>query len=123
MKSLYLISIVGLMTYSMGAAADSKVSSSKAAKAREVVFENQLVEGKKTWLPSTVKAQDGEHLTFRLVNKLGAAHGFYIKGYTEPVIVTGNSTKILPEVVAKKGTYAVKCHLHPAHVGAQIIVK
>ena len=122
MKRLYLITMVGLLTYSAGAVAGSKPTSSKA-KVREVVFENRLVEGKKTWLPSIVQANNGESLRFKLINKLNAPHGFFIKDYTEPVIVKGNSTKILPVIVAKKGTYAVKCHLHPAHVGAQIVVK
>ncbi len=91
---------------------------------QEVVFENKLVGDKKVWLPAEVKVKDGTSVTIKLINTLPEPHGFDLPGYADKVVVQANETKTLKSFKAnKKGKHAITCQLHPAHVGAALIIE
>lgn len=88
----------------------------------QVIFSNILEDGKKVWLPKSITLVPGEY-EFVLRNHLSEPHGFEIKGMTKmPIVVPKNGTKLV-RVNAKKGNYDIKCHMHPAHVGAKLVVQ
>lgn len=99
-------------------------ATSFAAAKQEIVFENKLVDGKKVWLPAEAKVKDGTDVTIKLVNTLPEPHGFDLPGYADKVVVQANETKVLKTFKAnKKGKHAISCQLHPAHVGAALIIE
>jgi plastocyanin len=77
--------------------------------------------GVKVWLPSTIVAHPGERVTLKLDNKLGAVHGFSIDEYGIHVLVPGAGTQEVT-FTAKKGASRFYCHLHPAHIGGDLLV-
>ncbi len=99
-------------------------ASAQAASKQEVVFENKMVDGKKTWLPAEVKVKDGTDVTIKLVNTLPEPHGFDLPGFADKVVVQANESKTLKTFrAAKKGKHLISCQLHPAHIGATLIVE
>ena len=88
-----------------------------------IKFEAKEVNGAKVWLPkeSTVKA--GESVTLEVHNSLTAPHGFKIDGYVPETDIGAGQTKIFTITPKAKGVLKVTCHLHPAHVGAEIKVQ
>lgn len=125
---LRTIIVVSVFFSAMNASAtDKKVKPAaadhQAASGQTLVFENKMVDGKKTWLPAISSVDIAEKVTIKLVNTLPEPHGFEIAGITR-VEVKGNETKEVVLAGLKKGqTYDIKCHLHPAHVGAKLAVK
>lgn len=65
-------------------------------------------------------------LTFKLINKMDADHGFAIDGMKvkqvvkpgEEVTVTVDRGDIAPGV----GVFKFYCHLHPSHVGGSLVL-
>ena len=90
--------------------------------ASEITFENKLFEGKKTWLPKLTEVAAGK-TTLKIVNTLAEPHGFNIPGIADSLVIQPNETKVVKDVVLKAGKYPVNCQMHPAHVGAEIVVK
>ncbi len=85
--------------------------------------------GVKRWEPATFIAYEGERIQFKLYNRISAksgvvAHGFAIAAFNVKVeIAADNKDPVLVEFVADKaGLYDINCHLHPAHVGGQLLV-
>jgi hypothetical protein len=101
-----------------GAAGAKKVDGSTEL----VTFTSKMVNGKKTWLPAEVHVKNGHHIAITLKNELPEPHGFQIVGLVEPVVVGPHETKTVLAVPTKPGTYKATCQLHPAHVGATLIV-
>lgn len=92
------------------------------AKVDKVTFTNKLVDGKKTWLPAEATAKAGDKLEITLINTLAEPHGFSAPGLTQDIVVNANETKVVTVEKTKKGTYAFKCQLHPAHVGGKVTI-
>jgi hypothetical protein len=90
--------------------------------ASEITFENKLVDGKKTWLPKMTEVAAGK-TTVKIVNTLAEPHGFNMPGVANSLVIQGNETKVLKDVDLKAGKYSVSCQMHPAHVGADVVVK
>ena len=87
-----------------------------------LTFTTVEIQGKKVWLPVSTQIVPGKYL-LQLKNTLSAPHGFEIKGLTaKAIVVPANGSKSV-EVDAKKGDYKITCHMHPAHVGATLVVK
>ncbi|NRA63314.1 MAG: cupredoxin domain-containing protein [Pseudobacteriovorax sp.] len=100
--------------------------------ASSIEFTNKLVGDKKTWVPATdnIKLKKGDVVKVTLVNKLEGAHGFFIQGMTDPILVPGKvkggavpTMTFSMKVTDKPGTYEFKCHMHPAHVGGKFTVQ
>lgn len=82
---------------------------------------NVTASGAKIWLPSTVATRSGQQVSLVLDNKLDEAHGFAIDDYGIRVVVQPKSKQTVT-FTAKPGVSRFYCHLHPAHVGGQVIV-
>ena len=105
----------------IGLALSGSSFAAKTAKPTTLIFTNIMHDGKKVWIPRSTDVVPGKY-TFELVNNLAAPHGFEIKGLVKPVVVPAHGKKQVT-VDMKKGNYKISCHMHPAHVGAEIIVK
>jgi plastocyanin len=92
-------------------------------KAEVIKFEAKEVNGAKVWLPKEWTAKAGKPLTVEAHNSLTAPHGFKIEGYVQDQTIGAGETKSFTFTPKKSGTLKVTCHLHPAHVGAEIKVQ
>ena len=90
---------------------------------KNATFTNKLIDGKKTWLPTTYTFKVGQDVALKLVNTLADPHGFSAPGLTEDIVVLGGQTKTINFSPKKAGVYPYKCQLHPAHVGGTIIIE
>lgn len=88
-----------------------------------IKFDAKEVNGAKVWLPKDSTAKAGEPVTLEVHNSLTAPHGFKIDGYVPETTVGAGETKSFTFTPKSKGVLKVTCHLHPAHVGAEITVK
>jgi hypothetical protein len=93
----------------------------KAATA--IKFDAKEVKGAKVWLPKESTAKLGEPVTLEVHNSLEAPHGFKIEGYVPETAIGAGETKTFTFTPKEKGVLKVTCHLHPAHVGAEIKVQ
>ena len=91
---------------------------SEHKKSEVIKFEAKEVNGAKE---STAKA--GQPLTVEVHNSLTAPHGFKIEGYVQDQTIGAGETKSFTFTPKVSGTLKVTCHLHPAHVGAEIKVQ
>jgi len=91
----------------------------------DVAFITEMVGGKKTWVmvPSQATFKKGRLVKAKVINLLDAPHGFEIPGIKKPMVVKAHSSLMVEYKAAKAGSYAVKCHLHPAHVATKFSVK
>lgn len=85
-----------------------------------IKFDAKEVKGAKVWLPAESTAKVGEPVTLEVHNSLEAPHGFKIEGYVPETAVGAGETKTFTFTPKEKGVLKVTCHLHPAHVGAEI---
>jgi nitrosocyanin len=89
-------------------------------------FQEYAVEvgGVKFWLPSTLTVRKGDTVKIKAISKLGGAnniHGFAIDEFKVQELVEGKEKEI-EFVASKAGIFPIRCHLHPPHVGGQLIV-
>lgn len=95
-----------------------------AIKAVTVIkFDAKELNGAKVWLPKSSTAKVGEPVTLEVHNSLEAPHGFKIEGYVPETAIGAGETKSFTFTPKSKGVLNVKCHLHPAHIGAEINVQ
>ena len=96
---------------------------SEHKKSEVIKFEAKEVNGAKVWLPKESTAKAGQPLTVEVHNSLTAPHGFKIEGYVQDQTIGAGETKSFTFTPKVSGTLKVTCHLHPAHVGAEIKVQ
>jgi len=90
---------------------------------QDVTLVNHEYEGTKQWLPGTIAAYRREKITITLINNTpSGVHGFFIPDFNQKVDVKKGEKKVLSFVADKAGIFNMKCHLHPAHVGGQLII-
>ena len=67
----------------------------------------------------------GSKVTLKLINNVPAdpkEHGFAIPAYNIAETVVRGEPKTVEFTADKAGVFPITCHLHPAHVGGQLIV-
>ncbi len=124
---------------------------SSSAFAKDHIFKLNAVEINKTkyWLPADFKipknspnfkvpqnaadfsVKKGDTVIFQLVSKIKGPnniHGFAIDDYKIEALVdgkglVGSKEKDIKFVADKAGTFPIRCHLHPAHVGGHLRVQ
>lgn len=87
---------------------------------------NVEYEKTKLWLPGTIVAPKGAKVTLKLINNVPtdpAEHGFAIPAYNIAEVVKRGETKTVEFTADKAGVFPITCHLHPAHVGGQLVVE
>ena len=80
--------------------------------------------GTKFWLPSTIVAKKGDTVKIHAVSKVPGAnnvHGFAIDEFKVEALVDDKG-KDFEFVASKAGIFPIRCHLHPAHIGGQLVV-
>ena len=86
---------------------------------------NVEYEGTKIWLPGTIVVKKGSKVTLKLINNVPAdpkEHGFAIPAYNIAETVVRGTPKTVEFTADKPGIFPITCHLHPAHVGGQLVV-
>jgi len=102
----------------------TSVQATPTAKPAAIIkFDAKEVNGAKVWLPKDSTAKVGEPVTLEVHNSLAAPHGFKIDGYVPATDIGAGETKSFTFTPKAKGVLKVMCHLHPAHVGAEIKVQ
>ncbi len=82
------------------------------------------VNGVKFWIPSTIVVKKGDTVRIEAMTKLeGAAaiHGLSIPDMKVQEVVD-NNVKLVSFKADKAGIFPISCHLHPPHVGSQLVV-
>lgn len=81
--------------------------------------------GTKFWSPGTLICYQGERIKITLTNKIQGdikVHGFAIPDFGIRKEVEVDKTEVIEFVADKPGLHALFCHLHPAHIGGQLLV-
>ena len=90
---------------------------------QDITLVNHEFAGTKQWLPGTIVAYVGEKITITLINNAPSGiHGFAIPDFDQKDEVKKGEKKTLSFVASKAGIFPIKCHLHPAHVGGQLVI-
>ena len=93
-----------------------------AAEAKKFTVINVLLDGSKIWLPSTLIVQQGDEVELTLVNKLDDPHGFKIEDFGIEEVVQPKEQTTVKFTAAKPGVHGFVCHIHPPHIGGQLLV-
>jgi heme/copper-type cytochrome/quinol oxidase subunit 2 len=86
---------------------------------------NVEYEGSKIWLPGTIVVQKGTQVTIKLINNVPgepSQHGYAIPAYNIAEVVNRGEPKTVEFTADKPGIFPITCHLHPAHVGGELVV-
>jgi len=86
-----------------------------------VNYEN--ASGTKQWLPGTIIVKKGEQVEITLINDVPSGiHGFFIPDFNIRKEVKKGKKEVVSFTADKDGLFEMKCHMHPAHVGGQLLV-
>lgn len=110
MKFLALSVLLALPTIAMSAT-------------RQITLVNYETDGVKQWLPGTIIAKKGDTIELTLINNVpSGVHGFFIGDFNVRKEVKKGVKEVVTFKVEKEGLFDMKCHIHPAHVGGQLLV-
>lgn len=99
------------------------ISFSALAEKRQITLVNYETDGVKQWLPGTIIAKKGDDIEITLINNVPSGiHGFFIPDFNVRKEVKKGAKEVVTFKADKEGLFNMKCHLHPAHVGGQILV-
>ena len=104
--------LVGWLAWTPAALADTK----------KFTLVNVLIEGTKIWLPSNLIIQQDDEVELTLINKLDEPHGFKIAAFNIEDVVQPKAQTTIRFTAKTPGAHAYVCHLHPPHIGGQILV-
>src|SRR5258708_25263670 len=80
--------------------------------------------GTKIWLPGTIIVKKGQKVKIKLINNIESepnVHGFAIDEYGVKTSVARGEPQTVEFTADKEGIFRIYCHLHPAHVGGQLL--
>lgn len=99
------------------------LSLSAFAEKRSITLVNYETDGVKQWLPGTIIVKKGDDVELTLINNVpSGVHGFFIPAFDVRKDVKKGVKEVVTFKATKDGLFDMKCHLHPAHVGGQILV-
>lgn len=99
------------------------MSFSALAEKRAITIVNYETDGLKQWLPGTIIVKKGDDVEITLINNVpSGVHGFFIPDFNIRKDVKKGVKEVVTFKADKEGLFAMKCHLHPAHVGGQLLV-
>lgn len=108
-----LLTVLGLGT---------QVSSTAAAEVQKFTLINVIFDGTKVWLPSSLIVPEGATVELTLINKLEEPHGFKIAEFGVETVVQPKAQTNVSFTAAKAGVHGFVCHMHPPHIGGQLLV-
>ncbi len=82
-------------------------------------------EGSKVFVPATLVVHQGDHVKIKVVNNIKSdpnQHGFAIPDYKIEKVVTRGEPQEVEFDAKEAGIFPIKCQLHPAHVGGELVV-
>jgi nitrosocyanin len=91
----------------------------------EVSLVNIEFEGTKVWVPGPVVVRKGDTVRIRAINNVKSdppVHGLAIEAYGIQALVNVGKSEIIEFKADKAGIFPIICHLHPPHVGTQLVV-
>lgn len=98
-------------------------STAALAEKRAITLVNYEYEGVKQWLPGTIIVKKGDDVELTLINNVpSGVHGFFIPDFNVRKDVQKGKKEVVTFKADKDGLFSMKCHLHPAHVGGQLLV-
>lgn len=93
---------------------------------REFTSVNIEFKGTKVWVPSVFIVKKGDKVKLTLINNApSGVHGFAVDEFNVKVSVNNDekdNKKVVEFTADKTGLFRTYCHLHPAHIGGQILV-
>jgi len=96
-----------------------------AQSVKEVTLVNIEFEGSKIWVPGPVVVEKGDTVKIKAINNVKtdpAVHGLAIPAYGIEVVVNAGKPESIEFKADKAGIFPISCHLHPTHVGTQLVV-
>ena len=81
--------------------------------------------GSKFWTPNTLICYQGERIKLTITNKIPGdvkVHGFTIPDFGIRKEIEVEKTEVVEFVADKPGLHNMLFHLHPAHIGGQLLV-
>ena len=112
-RSWLVVLLLGLMLGAGDAA---------AAEPKHFTLINVALDGSKIWLPSSLMVHQGEDVELTLINKLEDPHGFKIEEFGIEEVVQPQAQTTVRFTASQPGTHSYICHLHPPHIGGQMLV-
>jgi heme/copper-type cytochrome/quinol oxidase subunit 2 len=106
-------------------AACGAATSTAAAEERNFTIVNIEYEGTKVWVPGTLIVKKGDHVKIKLINNVASdpnQHGFAIEAFKVAAVVNRSEPATVEFDADKAGIFPILCHLHPAHIGGQLLV-
>jgi nitrosocyanin len=91
----------------------------------EVTLVNIEFEGSKIWVPGPVVVHKGDTVRIKAINNVKSdppVHGLAIEAYGIQTVVNAGKPETVEFKAEKAGIFPIICHLHPAHVGTQLVV-
>jgi plastocyanin len=111
--------LAGIALFQPGAAGQVP---SPATETREFALSSDLVAESNRYHPATIVAFQGDDLVLHVTNRGEIDHGFKIDALDiEEILAPGDARDFTVSGV-DAGVYRFYCHLHPGHIGGQLIV-
>ena len=99
--------------------------SAHALAVREVTLVNIEFEGTKVWVPGPVVVYKGDTVKIKAINNVKSdppVHGLAIEAYGIQAVVNVGKPESIEFKADKAGIFPISCHLHPPHVGTELVV-
>ena len=93
-----------------------------AAEPKQFTLITVVLDGTKIWLPSSLMVHQGDDVELTLINKLDEPHGFKIAEVGIEEVVQPKAQTTVKFTASQTGVHSYICHLHPPHVGGQMLV-
>jgi len=93
-----------------------------AGEPKKFTLINVALDGTKIWLPSSLMVQEGDEVELTLINKLEDPHGFKIADLGIEEVIQPKAQMTVRFTASQPGVHSYLCHLHPPHIGGQILV-
>ena len=97
----------------------------EAQSTTEVTLVNVEFEGTKIWVPGPVVVKKGDTVRIKTINNVKSdppVHGLAIEAYGIQALINVGKSEIIEFKADKAGIFPIICHLHPPHVGTQLVV-
>lgn len=123
--SLRILLVWGILLLAAASLVVGFFQTSWAQSITEVTLVNIEVEGMKIWLPGTVVVHKGDTVKIHAINTVKSdppVHGLAIDAYGIQSLVNVGQPETIEFQADKVGIFPITCHLHPPHIGTQLVV-
>jgi nitrosocyanin len=97
----------------------------RAQSVTEMAIVNIEFEGTKVWVPGSLVVKKGETVKIKAINNVKSdppVHGLAIEAYGIQTLVNVDKPETIEFKADKAGIFPIICHLHPPHLGTQLVV-